>query len=65
MRLRVAARTADAATAALIGAEIEALYTNGPAGGGGVSRQVREVLGIRSVTIPRASVRPMITWLEA
>lgn len=65
VRLRVAARTADAATAALIGAEIEALYTNGPAGGGGVSRQVREVLGIRSVTIPRASVSPMITWLEA
>lgn len=65
VRLRVAARTADAATAALIGAEVEALYTNGPAGGGGVSRQVREVLGIRSVTIPRASVRPMITWLEA
>lgn len=65
VRLRVAARTADAATAALIGAEIEALYTNGPAGGGGVSRQVREVLGIRSVTIPRASVSPVITWLEA
>ncbi len=65
VRLRVAARTADAATAALIGAEIEALYTNGPAGGGGVSRQVREVLGIRSVTIPRASVRPTINWLEA
>lgn len=65
VRLRVAARTADAATAAVIGAEVEALYTNGPAGGGGVSRQVREVLGIRSVTIPRTSVRPMITWLEA
>lgn len=65
VRLRVAARTPDAATAALIGAEVEALYTNGPAGGGGVSRQVREVLGIRSVTIPRASVSPMITWLEA
>ena len=65
VRLRVAARTADAATAALVGAEIEALYTNGPAGGGGVSRQVREVLGIRSVTIPRASVRPTINWLEA
>jgi hypothetical protein len=65
VRLRVAARTEDAATAALIGAEVEALYTNGPAGGGGVSRQVREVLGIRSVTILRASVSPMITWLEA
>ncbi len=65
VRLRVAARTADAATATLIGAEVEALYTNGPAGGGGVSRQVREVLGIRSVTIPRGTVRPAITWLEA
>ncbi|MDP3410736.1 acyclic terpene utilization AtuA family protein [Bosea sp. (in: a-proteobacteria)] len=65
VRLRVAARTASAAVARRIGEEVEALYTNGPAGGGGVSRQVREVLGIRSALIPRAQVRPTITWLEA
>lgn len=65
VRLRVAARTASAAAAARIGEEVEALYTNGPAGGGGVTRLVREVLGIRSATIPRERVRPAITWLEA
>ncbi len=65
VRLRVAARTTSAAAAARIGEEVEALYTNGPAGGGGVSRQVREVLGVRSVMIPRERVRPAVTWLEA
>ncbi len=65
VRLRVAARTADAASARRIGEEVEALYTNGPAGGGGVGRLVREVLGIRSAMIARERVRPTITWLEA
>ena len=36
VRLRVAARTRDRHNAELVGNEVEALYTNGPAGGGGV-----------------------------
>lgn len=36
VRLRVAARTTTRAEAERIGNEVEALYTNGPAGGGGV-----------------------------
>lgn len=56
VRLRVAARCAHRASAAAIGAEVEALYTNGPSGGGGVMKDVREVIAIASTFLPRASV---------
>ena len=39
-----------------IGEEVETLYTNGPAGGGGATRSVREVVAIASTFIPRALV---------
>ncbi|MCK6451507.1 MAG: DUF1446 domain-containing protein [Alphaproteobacteria bacterium] len=64
-RLRVAARAADAAAAALVGEEVEALYTNGPAGGGGVRRSVTEQIGIVSCLIPRGQVQVKTTVLEA
>ena len=38
VRLRVAGRSADRQKAALIGEEVEALFTNGPAGGGGARK---------------------------
>jgi hypothetical protein len=56
VRARVAARTADAATAAEIGAEVEALYLNGPSGGGGVTTSLREVVAVASVLIGREAV---------
>ena len=46
-----------------IGEEVEALYTNGPAGGGGATRSVREVLAIASTFVPRALV-PCTVQLE-
>jgi hypothetical protein len=36
--------------------EVEALYTNGPAGGGGATRSVREVIAAAAVLMPRSSV---------
>lgn len=45
--------------------EVEALYTNGPAGGGGVRTTVREVVGIVSTLLPREAVTPTLTTLEA
>lgn len=60
VRLRVAAQAAAAGTAALVGQEVEALYTNGPAGGGGARRTVTPVLGVTNAFIPRSSVRPRI-----
>lgn len=60
VRLRVAARTASPVIAAMIGREVEALYTNGPAGGGGAASQVREIVAVQSVLIPAELVKPQI-----
>jgi len=64
VRLRVAGRAADAASATAIGAEVEALYTNGPFGGGGVTRLLRPVLAVASTLLPAALVRPTIEMVE-
>ena len=53
VRLRVAARTATAADGWRVAREVESLYTNGPAGGGGASTAVRQVLAMRSTLVPR------------
>lgn len=60
VRARVAARAHDAAAAADIGAEVEALYLNGPSGGGGVTTSLREVVAVASILIPRDSITPTI-----
>ncbi|HEY5795117.1 MAG TPA: acyclic terpene utilization AtuA family protein [Bosea sp. (in: a-proteobacteria)] len=65
VRLRVAGRTASAEEALRIGNEVETLYTNGPAGGGGVTKQVREVLGVLSTLLPRERVQPRVQILES
>jgi hypothetical protein len=65
VRLRVAANAPTAAKAALIGEEVEALYTNGPAGGGGARKYVNEVVGIVSILIDRQKVTPQITIFES
>jgi hypothetical protein len=57
VRARVAARTRTQADAARIGREVEALYTNGPSGGGGATATTREVLAIGSTFVPRERVR--------
>ncbi|WP_158847588.1 acyclic terpene utilization AtuA family protein [Saccharothrix deserti] len=64
-RLRVAAISHDGALLDRVGDEVESLYTNGPAGGGGVRVHVTEVIGIVSTLIPREAVRPAVTLLEA
>jgi hypothetical protein len=56
-RLRVAARTDSVEDARKIGNEVETLYTNGPAGGGGVSKSVAEIVAIGSILIPRDEVQ--------
>jgi hypothetical protein len=64
VRPRVAGRAASAEEAARIGEEIEALYTNGPAGGGGVMKSVREVVAIGSAYLPRELARPEVKFVE-
>lgn len=65
IRLRVAAKAKNANDAALIGEEVEALYTNGPAGGGGVRKYVNEVIGIVSTLVDRKEVQPQIQFFQS
>ena len=53
VRARLALRCATQAQAQVVGREVEALYLNGPAGGGGVTQSVREVIAVASVLLPR------------
>ena len=64
-RLRVVGRTDTAAMAQLIGEEVESLYTNGPAGGGGAWKGVKPVIAIASAFMPREKVKPDVTFVEA
>jgi Acyclic terpene utilisation family protein AtuA len=65
IRLRVSAKAKTQADAVLVGEEVEALYTNGPAGGGGVRKYVNEVIGIVSVLVDRSKVSTKITIFES
>jgi Acyclic terpene utilisation family protein AtuA len=65
VRLRVAAKAKTQAGAALIGEEVEALYTNGPAGGGGVRKYVNEVIGIVSVLVDRNKIQPIVAYFKS
>ena len=60
VRLRVAARCEDRSEAVRVGNEVETLYTNGPSGGGGASKSVRQVVAVASLLLPRNMVNPRI-----
>lgn len=65
VRARIVGRTATRDAAERIGAEVEALYTNGPFGGGGVTRSVRRVVAVASTLIPAQTVSPRVVMVEA
>jgi hypothetical protein len=65
VRLRVAGRATSFDDAAFIGEEVEALYTNGPAGGGGVRKSVNDVVGIISTLVDRKLVCHHITLINS
>jgi len=60
VRLRVAARCEVRSEAVRVGNEVETLYTNGPSGGGGASKSVRQVVAVASLLLPRSAVNPRI-----
>ena len=64
VRARVAARCERPDDARRIGDEVESLYTNGPAGGGGASKSARETVAVTSAYVARDAVRPTVEWLE-
>lgn len=61
VRLRATLRTFDRSEAVRLCREVEALYTNGPAGGGGVTGSVRETIGIVSALVPAEFVQQKVT----
>ena len=63
-RLRVAARTDDERTAKAIVREVESLYTNGPAGGGGIRSNIKEIVSIGSILIPEADTDINVSYWE-
>lgn len=60
VRLRVSARCEARSEAVRVGNEVETLYTNGPSGGGGASKSVRQVVAVASLLLPRNVVNPRI-----
>ena len=61
VRMRAAANAPDEATAALVAREVESLYCDGPAGGGGVRRSTTWRVKTGSVLVPRSDVKPRVT----
>lgn len=64
VRLRVALRHADRASAERLPREVTALYTCGPAGGGGVRTALRPRLGTVSCLVPRDRVPVSHRFIE-
>ncbi|MGL4243033.1 MAG: acyclic terpene utilization AtuA family protein [Beijerinckiaceae bacterium] len=64
VRLRVAARTQNRRHAEFVGQEVQSLLTNGPYGGGGDFTQVRDVLGVASVLLPKRLVSPHVEIVQ-
>jgi hypothetical protein len=65
VRLRVAARLPDQRAADELVTEVESLYVNGPAGGGGVRFATRPTLRTYTAFVPRAQVTPRWRFVEA
>jgi Acyclic terpene utilisation family protein AtuA len=65
VRIRVTGRTENMHEALRIGNEVETLYTNGPAGGGGAWKSAREVVAVASVLLPREQARPQVRFVGA
>ncbi len=65
VRARIAGRVETLAEARRIGREVEAIWLNGPAGGGGATWQAREVIAAASVLLPRTQVTTRFAFVES
>lgn len=64
VRLRVAARVADKRAAERVITEVESLYVNGPAGGGGVRFAMRPTIRTYTAFLPRSEVPIQYTMIS-
>jgi len=65
VRARIAVRVNTQAEAQHVANEVEALYTNGPASGGGASKSVREVIAAASMLMPRGAIQAHTILFDA
>lgn len=65
VRLRVVGKSNKEELANLVGEEVESLYINGPAGGGGARKFTKEIIGVVSVLLDRNLVNPTLSVLES
>lgn len=64
VRVRFTNRSFDESDGRTLCDEVDALYTNGPAGGGGVTTSVNETVGIVSTMVDRDMVDRKVTVIE-
>ena len=64
IRLRVAARCKDIKDARVVGNEVEALYTNGPYGGGGATKAIKDIVSIASIFVDVKDFKITVDYLE-
>ncbi len=64
IRLRVAARVKTLENAEIIGNEVEALYTNGPCGGGGAAKNIKDIISIASIFVPTHHFQITVGYME-
>jgi len=65
VRIRVVGRADSLDEARRIGNEVETLYTNGPAAGGGAWKSAREIVAVASALIPESAVHTAVSVEEA
>lgn len=65
VRLRIAGKCPTQSAANQIAREVQTLYTNGPAGGGGATMNTQKVVGIVSTLIDRTRVEPQLLEVQA
>ena len=64
IRLCIAARTRNRDEAVAVTREVECLYINGPAGGGGIRSGVEQITSIDNILIPRQDIVPTVVYFE-
>lgn len=62
VRVRIGLAHTDRPLLEALLAEVESLYTNGPAGGGGVRRHLAEAVTTRSFLLPRDEIHTTLEW---
>jgi hypothetical protein len=63
IRLRISGRAGTRSQAERVGEEVESLFLNGPAAGGGARKYVREITPMYTAFVDRKAVRTKIEML--